>query len=121
MSVRENASLPRLRMDQKAGAIDFGAEIEVATDMVKKMDIRTPGLEQVVQYLSGGNQQKIVLGKCLAMTPRMLLLDEPVVVRSPQIPEFLDYDQQLPFLGKKKTYLEKIRYLQIHSHEQASI
>jgi len=34
-------------------------------------------LEQVVQYLSGGNQQKIVLGKWLAMNPRMLLLDEP--------------------------------------------
>ena len=77
MSVRENASLPRLRMDQKAGAIDFGAEIEVATEMVKKMDIKTPGLEQVVQYLSGGNQQKMVLGKWLAMKPRLLLLDEP--------------------------------------------
>ena len=64
-------------MDQKAGLIDFDAEIEVATDMVKKMDIKTPGLEQVVQYLSGGNQQKIVLGKWLAMKPRMLLLDEP--------------------------------------------
>ena len=62
---------------RKPAAIDFGAEIEVATDMVKKMDIKTPGLEQVVQYLSGGNQQKIVLGKWLAMKPRMLLLDEP--------------------------------------------
>jgi ribose transport system ATP-binding protein len=39
--------------------------------------IKTPGEDQIVQYLSGGNQQKVVLGKWLSMTPQVLLLDEP--------------------------------------------
>jgi ribose transport system ATP-binding protein len=45
--------------------------------MIRKLKIKTPHAEQVVQYLSGGNQQKVVLGKWLALAPRVLLLDEP--------------------------------------------
>ena len=46
-------------------------------ETIKKMNVKTPHAEQIVQYLSGGNQQKVVLGKWLAMNPRLLLLDEP--------------------------------------------
>ena len=47
MSVRENASLPRLRVDQKLGAINFQSEMDVARDTVEKMNVKTPHLEQV--------------------------------------------------------------------------
>ena len=45
--------------------------------MIERLKIKTPDAGQVVQYLSGGNQQKVVLGKWLSIAPRILLLDEP--------------------------------------------
>ncbi|MCH8047945.1 MAG: sugar ABC transporter ATP-binding protein [Planctomycetes bacterium] len=77
MSVRENLSLASLRRDQRGGLLNRTAEQNIARDMIQRLAIRTPGAEQTVQYLSGGNQQKVVLGKWLAMRPRVLLMDEP--------------------------------------------
>jgi ribose transport system ATP-binding protein len=77
MPVRENVSLASLRRDQRNGFLNLRREVELSTEMIGAMRIKTPNDRQVVQFLSGGNQQKVVLGKWLAMQPRVLFLDEP--------------------------------------------
>ncbi len=77
MAVRPNISLASLKRDQKLGFRSFAKERAAAATMIEKLNIKTPSQEQVVQFLSGGNQQKVVLGKWLNIRPRVLLLDEP--------------------------------------------
>lgn len=77
MAVADNVSLAAVGRDSRAGFLDFRAEEEIAAEMTGKMKIKTPSSRQIVRFLSGGNQQKVVLGKWLAMKPKVLLLDEP--------------------------------------------
>jgi ribose transport system ATP-binding protein len=78
MSLRHNVSLPGLSHHRRRFAlIDFVQEAEAAQTAIEQLSIRTPHADQIAQLLSGGNQQKIVLGKWLALAPRILLLDEP--------------------------------------------
>lgn len=78
MSVRENVSLAGLKRNRHLlGFLNRSKETADASEMTSKMAIKTPSAEQVVQHLSGGNQQKVVIGKWLALKPRLLLMDEP--------------------------------------------
>jgi ribose transport system ATP-binding protein len=77
MSIRENVSLPSLRSFSRCGLIQRKPERDVAAAQVASLNIKTPGIETRVLNLSGGNQQKVVLGKWLAMLPRVMILDEP--------------------------------------------
>lgn len=77
MSVRENVSLPSLKSFSRFGLISKKREREAARGQVDSLRIKTPGVEARVLNLSGGNQQKVVLGKWLAMDPRVMIFDEP--------------------------------------------
>ncbi len=77
-SVRRNIGLAGLQRNAYASAfLNQRREKSDAAEMIDKLRIRTPSDEQLVQYLSGGNQQKVVIGKWLSLGPRLLLLDEP--------------------------------------------
>lgn len=77
MGAQHNLSLPSLARDQRAGFLNREREAAIFGEMREALRIKTPSAEQPVQFLSGGNQQKVVIGKWLAMKPRVLLLDEP--------------------------------------------
>jgi ABC-type sugar transport system ATPase subunit len=76
-SVAENLTFPVLGRLSSALFIQFARLRSVASDLVERLHIKTPSLRQAVRTLSGGNQQKIVIGKWLAANARILLLDEP--------------------------------------------
>ncbi|MCX4825044.1 sugar ABC transporter ATP-binding protein [Streptomyces sp. NBC_01142] len=76
-SVEENLGLVTLRSSTRAGLVDRKAQHTAAARIAEQLGVRMVGLEQKVRTLSGGNQQKVVIGKWLLADVRVLILDEP--------------------------------------------
>ncbi len=76
-SIRRNIPLANLPGISRRGVIDAEREAEVGEGYRKRINIRTPSIEQRAVNLSGGNQQKVVLAKWLFADPKILILDEP--------------------------------------------
>lgn len=74
-SVMDNLVLPK--PPRRNIFFNRSAAAETANDLVKRILIKTKSIHSVCRSLSGGNLQKVVLGKCLSVTPRVLLLDNP--------------------------------------------
>ncbi len=76
-SIAANMTLPILRKFSRLGVVDRQRERAIATDYSLQLRVRSAGIDQLVNALSGGNQQKVVLAKWLITNPSILILDEP--------------------------------------------
>ncbi len=77
LSVRDNIVMPSLRNNLRGLFLRHGALKKLCVDAVAGLRIKTPSLEQLVMFLSGGNQQKVLVSRWLATAPFLLILDEP--------------------------------------------
>ncbi len=77
MSIRKNIALPVLRRISRFGFVSPADERQAAAKQVEALGIKTPSLDQLVLNLSGGNQQKVALAKCLALDPEIFIFMEP--------------------------------------------
>ncbi len=75
--VKQNITLANLREIANRGVVDKNAEVKVGNEYKESLNIKTPSIEQKVSNLSGGNQQKVSVGKWLFVKPNVLILDEP--------------------------------------------
>jgi ribose transport system ATP-binding protein len=77
MAIPQNITLPSLRRFNRVGFLRHREERKTAAGYVKELNISTPRLEQRIEFLSGGNQQKVALAKWLCSQSEILILDEP--------------------------------------------
>ncbi len=77
MPVAANLTLADLKALSRHGLLDFHKEDAMAADYVRRLGVKTVSIEESVDKLSGGNQQKVSFGRWLAVNPSVLILDEP--------------------------------------------
>ncbi|HWO96554.1 MAG TPA: sugar ABC transporter ATP-binding protein [Bacillus sp. (in: firmicutes)] len=77
LSVRENMTMANLKAVSKGGVINQKEEANKAEEFIKSLNIKTPSMEQKVKFLSGGNQQKVIIAKWLHTKTKIFIFDEP--------------------------------------------
>jgi galactofuranose transport system ATP-binding protein len=77
MAVAENLTLALMPQLSKAGIVDEAKQRAVVEKFIKRLGVKCSGPDQKIRELSGGNQQKVLLARWLAMNPKLLILDEP--------------------------------------------
>lgn len=77
LSVRENLTLALLPRLSRMGVVDEARERRIVEGFIKAIGIKAAHMDQPIRELSGGNQQKVLLGRWLAIEPKLLILDEP--------------------------------------------
>jgi ribose transport system ATP-binding protein len=77
MSVRENITVCALSDVASVGIISHSGETAAAVSQIQAMSVKTDGPEAMITTLSGGNQQKCIIGRCMLTNPKVLLLDDP--------------------------------------------
>ncbi len=77
LSVRDNIAMASLRTRRRLLFIDHQEIGRLCNEAIRTLKIKTPSLDQLVMYLSGGNQQKVLVSRWLATVPDILILDEP--------------------------------------------
>ena len=75
--VKQNITLANLKEIAERGVLNNNKEVQIANEYKESLNIKTPSVEQKVSNLSGGNQQKVSLGKWLFVKPDIMILDEP--------------------------------------------
>ena len=77
MPIVQNVTLPSLSQTSRSGFLRMSEEFKLARAYTARLDLRASSLDQEVSNLSGGNQQKAVIAKWLATSPKVIILDEP--------------------------------------------
>lgn len=77
LSIKENISISVLDELKSGINISSKKEEELAQNVIETYDVKTPGSDKEIQFLSGGNQQKVIIGRAMACKPKLLVFDEP--------------------------------------------